>query len=93
VQLEVAPVAGLANHIRFQVRDTGIGIAPDRLPELFRPFAQLNDPQARGGGTGLGLAICKEIVEQLPGGTIGVQSKVGQGSLFWFILCLPGASG
>jgi signal transduction histidine kinase len=90
VQLEVAPVAGLANHIRFQVRDTGIGIAPERLPELFRPFAQLNDPQARGGGTGLGLAICKEIVEQLPGGTIGVSSKVGQGSLFWFILALPG---
>jgi signal transduction histidine kinase len=90
VQLEVAPVAGLANHIRFQVRDTGIGIAPERLSELFRPFAQLNDPQARRGGTGMGLAICKEIVEQLPGGTIGVTSKVGQGSLFWFILSLPG---
>jgi len=92
VRLEVAAVPGRADHLRFRVCDTGIGIAQERLKELFRPFAQLNDPQARAGGTGLGLAICKQLVEQMPGGSIGVQSSVGQGSAFWFILRLPAAA-
>jgi signal transduction histidine kinase len=91
VRIEVAPVPGQAHHIRFRVCDTGIGIAPERLGELFRPFAQLNDPHAKRGGTGLGLAICKELVGQMPGGAIGVQSRLGQGSVFWFIVALPPA--
>jgi signal transduction histidine kinase len=91
VRIEVAPVPGQPHHVRFRVCDTGIGIAPERLGELFRPFAQLNDPHAKAGGTGLGLAICKELVGQMPGGAIGVQSRLGQGSIFWFIVALPPA--
>jgi signal transduction histidine kinase len=91
VRIEVAPVPGQAHHIRFRVCDTGAGIAAERLNELFRPFAQLNDPRAKTGGTGLGLAICKELVGQMPGGAIGVQSRLGHGSVFWFIVALPPA--
>ncbi len=89
VRIEVAPVPGQSHHIRFRVCDTGIGIAPERLGELFRPFAQLHEPGAKAVGTGLGLAICKELVGQMPGGSIGVQSRLGQGSVFWFIVALP----
>jgi signal transduction histidine kinase len=89
VRIEVSALPGQANHIRFRVCDTGIGIAPERLGELFRPFAQLNEPGAKARGTGLGLAICKELVGQMPGGAIGVQSRLGQGSVFWFIVALP----
>ncbi len=94
VRLEIAPVPGQPDHIRFRVTDTGSGIPPEQLKDLFRPFSQLNDPAAKRNGTGLGLSICKDLVEQMPGGAIGVQSRLGQGSTFWFILALPeGAPG
>lgn len=72
--------------VRFEVQDTGTGIAADLLPLLFEPFVQAYaaTPQ-RVTGTGLGLSITKRLV-RLMGGDIGVQSEPGSGSLFWFTI-------
>jgi PAS domain S-box-containing protein len=80
--------------LHFSVRDTGIGIAADKLPLLFEKFSQLNVSTTRDySGTGLGLAISKELVERM-GGSIGVRSQEGKGSEFWFTvrLALPARS-
>jgi CheY-like chemotaxis protein len=70
--------------IRYTVRDTGIGIAPDVQARLFEPFAQADAGTARKfGGTGLGLSICKQLIA-LMGGAIGVESVAGEGASFWF---------
>jgi PAS domain S-box-containing protein len=70
--------------VRFSVRDTGIGIAPDRLDRLFKSFSQVDSSTTRHfGGSGLGLSIVKRLTE-LMGGRVGVDSEVGRGSVFWF---------
>jgi PAS domain S-box-containing protein len=74
--------------LRFDVKDTGIGVAPDILPLLFEPFVQADSSTTRRfGGTGLGLTISKRLAEQM-GGTIEVDSHVGHGSNFWFTVRL-----
>ena len=84
---------GSVHELTFSVRDTGIGIPPDRIDRLFESFSQLDVSTARKyGGTGLGLAISKRLTEMM-GGAISVESRAGHGSEFRFTVRVPSAEG
>jgi signal transduction histidine kinase/HAMP domain-containing protein len=85
IEMRAAPER---DSVRFEVSDTGPGIAREYVPRIFERFFRV--PGADGGSAGLGLYICKEIVEA-HGGTIGVESDPGQGAIFWFTI--PAAQG
>ena len=82
-----------AQRWRIEVRDTGIGIAADKIGLLFEPFVQAEAATSRRfGGTGLGLAISRRLIDAM-GGQSGVHSRPGSGSTFWFEVTLPEGSG
>ncbi|HEV2897804.1 MAG TPA: response regulator [Pseudaminobacter sp.] len=81
--------AGETIQLKVRVEDTGIGIPADKLQTVFEKFAQVDGSSTRRHeGTGLGLAIAARLVD-LMGGTIGIESEVGRGSVFWFAVPLP----
>lgn len=73
--------------IRISVSDTGLGLTPEMVQQLFQPFNRLGQEAGDTGGTGIGLVVTKQLIE-LMGGAIGVRSEVGVGSTFWFELPL-----
>ncbi len=80
-------IADTPGRIRICVTDTGAGLSPDELEQLFQPFNRLGREAGTEEGTGIGLVVCKRLIE-LMGGAIGVESTVGKGSMFWFELNL-----
>ena len=94
VRLSIAIVQAELGRVRlrFEVRDSGIGIAATKQHLLFERFSQVDRTiQREFGGTGLGLAICKRLID-LMDGTIGVDSEIDRGSTFWFEVALPVAA-
>lgn len=95
VTLEVSHVgeSPSGDLLKFEIRDTGIGIDSNSLQQIFEPFHQADGSDTRKyGGSGLGLSICKLIVETL-GGELGAESEPGIGSKFWFILAFERSTG
>ncbi len=90
VRLAVQRIGGDANRVRlrFEVKDSGIGIAEDQQDGIFMPFEQVGDANRRLGGTGLGLAISRHLV-RLMGSDIHVESRLGGGSVFWLEIEVP----
>jgi len=74
--------------LRFEVQDSGPGLSPDEMERIFRPFEQAGSIERREAGTGLGLPISRQLV-RLMGSEIQLQSRVGQGSSFWFEVRVP----
>ncbi len=84
VEVKAEPMAGDRHRLYFRIQDTGIGIPPDKLDRLFKPFMQVDDSTTRiYGGTGLGLVISQRLVGFM-GGTIEVDTEPGRGSVFFF---------
>ena len=90
VSLSVTRAAGTPEQVRITVEDTGEGLSLSKLSQLFQPFNRLGQEASAEEGTGIGLVVCKRLVE-LMGGTIGVESTVGSGSVFWIELPLTEA--
>jgi CheY-like chemotaxis protein len=82
----VESVINPSGSIRISIRDTGNGLSPHQISQLFQPFNRLGQ-EMETEGTGIGLVVCKRLLE-LMGGAIGVESRVGEGSVFWFELKL-----
>lgn len=74
--------------LRFEVKDTGVGMTPEQLSQIFQPFEQVGEKTKSQEGTGLGLAISRKLV-QMMGGELQVRSELGQGSTFWFEVDFP----
>jgi signal transduction histidine kinase/AmiR/NasT family two-component response regulator len=85
--VEVRCIVGAPGRIRICVTDTGAGLPPDKMTQLFQPFNRLGQEANAEEGTGIGLVVAKRLLE-LMGGVIGVESTVGTGSVFWFELNL-----
>lgn len=83
--VEVSCTANSPGCIRVSIRDTGAGLSPEHLGQLFQSFNRLGQEASETEGTGIGLVVSKRLVELMKG-TIGVESKVGEGSVFWFEL-------
>jgi signal transduction histidine kinase/ActR/RegA family two-component response regulator len=75
--------ASTPERVRVSVKDTGAGLSPEELSQLFQPFNRLGQEAGGQEGTGIGLVVAKQLIE-LMGGVIGVESTVGAGSVFWF---------
>jgi signal transduction histidine kinase/CheY-like chemotaxis protein len=88
VTVEVAQLSGRS--VRISVRDTGVGLAPDQMSQLFQPFNRLGREAGTEEGTGMGLVVTKRLVG-LMGGAIGVESTLGAGSVFWIEFEATGA--
>src|SRR3990172_8921515 len=88
--VEVTCTAHSPERIRISIKDTGQGLPPEKLAQLFQPFNRLGQESSAEEGTGIGLVMSKRVVE-LMGGVIGVESTVGVGSVFWFELPLTPA--
>jgi CheY-like chemotaxis protein len=80
-------IAKTPGRVRICVKDSGDGLTPDKLTQLFQPFNRLGQEANVEEGTGIGLVVCKRLIE-LMGGVIGVESTVGKGSVFWIDLNL-----
>jgi PAS domain S-box-containing protein len=86
VRLEAEPLGDRPERVLIEVRDTGIGMTPEQTAKMFRAFTQADSSTSRKfGGTGLGLSISQRLAE-LMGGTVGVESAPGRGSVFWLRL-------
>ncbi len=86
ISVNVVAKEGDQIDLKFEIRDTGIGIAPEFIANIFEDFTQAETSTTRRfGGSGLGLAICRRLVDLL-GGQIGVESTPGRGSIFWFTI-------
>jgi signal transduction histidine kinase len=81
-----------SNQVRFQIEDSGYGIAADDLEKIFEAFKQVGSHKNQSEGTGLGLPLSKKLVEMM-GGSLHVTSTLGKGSIFWFDLTLPKIKG